>query len=178
MRALGWDCGNHLAWAVVSDRTGFVSGGELEAPVVNGTLYRRVAEIILADGAITLIAVEFAKGKAHGEDDPKKAAAKSSCLIHANDVAGFVTGIAHASFSWPSSPMATVCRYTAPEWRKGIVGKMYPSDAEIARAVRTRVKRIPRCSEHVRDAVGVAVYALAERQLIVRGFQSPLRRPA
>lgn len=182
MLALGWDCGVHLAWAVVradSCET-FVSGGELEAPVVNGALYRRIAEIILAQD-LDLVAVEFAEGKAHGEDDPKKAAAKSRCLIHANDVAGFVTGIAHASFSWPrgpSGPWAIVSRSTAPEWRKSIVGQPYPSDAVIARAIKTRVRRVPVCSAHVRDAIGVASYAIAQHRMALAEARAHAGPPA
>lgn len=66
-----------------------------------------------------------------------------------------------------------VVRIEAAEWRQKIIGKKNPDNKTIKWVLESRLKtKLPRCTNHARDALGVAVYAF-ERERI----EALTRRP-
>lgn len=62
------------------------------------------------------------------------------------------------TIAWYERGDVPVERVTARSWRKLLIGKATPSDAEIAHVIKSRVDALPtRTNNHVRDAIGAAI---------------------
>lgn len=151
-------------WALLAIDDGvprFVGGGT--APIVSDQNVISVPMQILHEVGVPLsvVGVELIRGKAHAEGNFKKAAAKSKHLAHASRISGACEMAAH-SLGWP------VESFPATEWRKALIGNPFASDKTIGAVLRLRVRGIPRSNCHVRDAIGVALYAYLRMRLLLR----------
>ncbi len=84
-----------------------------------------------------------------------RAGAVARAVLACAVVAGALHGAGVASGSFTK-----VVAVAPEEWRKWLCGKRNPSNGEIKAALTKHVE-LPRCNEHVRDALGVALWLRA-----------------
>jgi Holliday junction resolvasome RuvABC endonuclease subunit len=95
--------------------------------------------------AVDLLAVEMPEGYAYAK-------VREQDLIATAAQAGAFVGAAEAL----GHPVTTC---SAAEWRRAIVGNPSATDRQIEAVLRLRIHGLPvRCSVHVRDAAGAALY--------------------
>ena len=147
MIVLGYDPGAATGWSVVDCSKpaaprlvsfGVADGAPEELPV----------------GAIGLVAVETVVSVYSRE---RFGAGMATALVNAARIEGRIIEMAKRAG-------IAVVQCTAGDWRKALTGKRAPSDAEVKARLGLRLA-LPRCSAHVRDAVGVAIYCAERRRL-------------
>lgn len=151
MRVLAFDPGAEIGWAAL-DHTGKLLDS------YGSTRGMNHVEQILSDfsrvaSAADIVAVErnpfFATGQRAFNPSP---------LIDAAFVGGTIKGLAMGHG-------LTVVEASAHQWRQAIVGKRTANDAEVKAALLRIMPGLPRCNAHVRDAIGLALYAGKRRQM-------------
>lgn len=107
------------------------------------------------DVAFDVLGIECIEGYAHGE----RAHAKTKHLIAAAALAGEILG-------WARAKGIPVFSAPASVWRKRVLGKASPTDAEVKKIITLLVSNLPkRCSSHVRDACVAGIGAARAHRL-------------
>lgn len=144
MRVIGYDPGATIGMAVLD-----VDGHR--ARLVDARVSRDTSCV---EGDLTLWAPDLVAVETVSHVYPRArfSARMASAISNASLVAGRILGAAEGL----GIPTVEV---TAATWRKAIVGSGTASDARVKAAILGRIAGVPRCSAHVRDAAGVALFA-------------------
>ena len=153
MIVLSFDPGVTTGWVLLcsdGSRVFYRDGGTVHGgwDAVHALLQTQLRDIQFAvPGARAALAVETVVGSAWA-----RPGAKSAALIAASELAGRILGVGRERGM-------SVVEASAREWRRAIVGKANASDVLIKAVVHKRVRGVPRTNEHVRDAIGMGLYA-------------------
>jgi hypothetical protein len=147
MRVLGVDPGSvHFAWAVVevSGRGEVLAHGQCDPAGLRAELCGALDEWPVARAAVEV---------------PRLCGSASQPLIETAIVAGRCLEYLEGSHIRRWRPACPPVRCTSWEWRAHVVGVSGAKDREVKAALTALLPVLPRCSTHVRDAIGVALWA-------------------
>lgn len=172
MNVLGIDPGATCGWALVDfafpKTPRFVIGGaavcvQLGLGDVFAFADARGTQAFMARHEIDLVAIETV-----GRVFPRAGFGTdmATAIANASKLGGRILGAAEARG-------IETAECEANEWRQKLGAGRGASDAEVKRALALRIE-LPRCSAHVRDAVGVALYCY--QRALVQGMISAARK--
>lgn len=147
MIVLGVDPGASTGWAMLACERGsrpvWLQGGTMRGDI------ETEFSLLMRDLRADVLAVETPAGGIYG-------LARAEALLASAVLAGWLRGFAEGRDDGP----ADVCRLSATDWRRTVVGRPNATDQQIARTIAMIVDGLPRrTNAHVRDAVGVAIGA-------------------
>ena len=143
MYVLGIDPGSaHCAWAVVECSAGAQPRVLTHGAIDPAETWVGVRRVLRCWPLLGCAAVEV----------PRLCGPATQQLIDTAIVAGRIMGVLE-------SEHIAVRRCTSWQWRSHVVGVSGAKDREVKAALTALLPVLPRCSAHVRDAIGVALWA-------------------